>query len=129
MTVTHEEAACSYDAEPPYARTLKVLLSPLLQEEVDGFAAGFTLLPPGGGSDYARHREGEVFCVIYGEGEVKTEGCSHPVRPGTMVWCPPWDYHQLVNTGDKTMKVLWLLIPPGREDGIIELSRKREEER
>jgi quercetin dioxygenase-like cupin family protein len=125
LTVTHEKAACAYEADPPYTRTLKVLFAPSLQKEVDGFAAGYTILPPGGESDYTRHSEGEMFCVISGKGEMKGEKCSYPLRPGTMVWCPPWDYHQLVNSGNNRMKVLWLLLPPGREESIIKLCEKK----
>ena len=126
MTVIHEDAACSIDVDPPYERTLKVLLSPILQNEVNGFASGFTILPPGSESDYTGHSEGEIFCVVEGSGEVREKKNRHPIKPGSMVWCPPWDEHQLVNTGDTALKVMWILIPPGREGGIIDKSRKKE---
>jgi quercetin dioxygenase-like cupin family protein len=128
VTVIHEDAACSIDVGPPYTRTLKVLLSPILQNEVEGFASGYTILPPGSESDYTNHSEGEMFCVIEGSGEIRKNEDRHRLKPGSMVWCPPWDEHQLVNTGVKTLKVLWVLIPPGREGGIIEQSRKKEHE-
>ena len=104
----------------PHARTLEVLLSPLLQTEVEGFAAGYSILPPGSSSDLANHPEGEMFCIVAGRGEVKGEKQSYRAEEGTMAWCPPGEYHQLINRGEDILKVLWVLIPPGREAGIIE---------
>ena len=120
MTVIHEAEAYSIVVEPPHERMLKVLLSPVLQDEVEGFASGYTIIPPGGKSDYARHAEGEMFCVISGGGEVRGENSTGNLEPGSMVWCAPWDYHQLVNNGD-SMEVDGL---PGLVETVLEFGKK-----
>ena len=48
----------------PHRRELKVLLSPLLEEEVQGFSVGMTILPPGNSTSNHAH-ESEVALDLY----------------------------------------------------------------
>ena len=52
----------------PYKRTLKLLLSPILHEELKSISVGITILPPGGRSKEDNPIEGEMFYVISGIG-------------------------------------------------------------
>ena len=120
MIVAHEASAPSIQTPEPNRRTLAVLLSPLLQPQCSGVAAGLTIVPPGGQSDEHAHIEGELFYVVEGQGVIKNGNERLPLPAGTAVWCPPHDPHQLINDRQSVLKVLWVLVPPGRESGILE---------
>ncbi len=119
MIIMHESDAPSLEVEGPYKRTLKVLLSRHLDSAVDSLAAGLTTLPPGCMSDYVHHVEGEMFFIISGEGTMRVEEETVPVKPGDAIWVPTGKTHQMANPGQATMKVLWVLSPPGREVDIL----------
>lgn len=51
----------------------------------------------------------EMFFVVEGTGELRLGDAMHPVRTGDVIACPPGGpetAHQLINTGDGTLKVL-----------------------
>ena len=123
MIVVHEEKAPAMDVPEPFRRTLKVLLSPAMHPELKALASGFTILPPGGQSDDHAHMEGEMFFVISGAGRIKAGDEQAELIPGTAVWSPPGESHQLVNDGTETLKILWVLCPPGREADIVREAR------
>lgn len=119
MIVTHEKDAVVWESPEPCRRTLKVLLSPALQPQLQELALGFSILPPGGRSDEHAHVEGEAFFVISGSGRIKTPGEEAPLIPGAALWSPAGEAHQLINDGEETLKILWVLCPPGREEAIV----------
>jgi mannose-6-phosphate isomerase-like protein (cupin superfamily) len=43
-----------------------------------------------------------------------------PIEKDVAIYIPPKERHQLVNTGDETLKVLWIFSPPGPERDFIE---------
>jgi len=55
--------------------------------------------------------EEEVVYCLEGEGEVVVEGESETIRPGTFVVVPPGVLHSINNTGDVTIKLLYLFSP------------------
>ncbi len=120
MIIVHEDSAPGIDAPEPCKRTLKVLLSPALHDSLESIAAGLTIIPPGGKSDEHEHVEGEMFFVISGKGQIRVGRDREELLPGTAVWAPQGTTHQLVNTHDSVLKVLWVLCPPGRERAILE---------
>jgi quercetin dioxygenase-like cupin family protein len=123
MIVSQEENAPSVDVPHPNRRTLKVLLSPLLQEGLHALASGLTILPPGGKSDLHEHSEGEMFYVLDGGCTIVVGIDKAEMETGTAAWGPPHVLHQLMNDTEKQCRVLWVLVPPGRERAIIESSR------
>ena len=120
MIIVHEDEAPAMDVPEPFKRTLKVLLSPAMHPELKTLALGFSILPPGGKSDDCAHVEGEMFFVLSGTGRIKAGDGEAQLTPGTAVWSPPGEPHQLINDSDGTLKILWVLCPPGREAAIIE---------
>jgi len=120
MIVVHEDTAPAINVPEPYKRTLKVLLSPAIHPELQTLAVGMTILPPGGESDEHQHGEGEMFFVVSGTGCIKADKREEKLTAGTAIWAPPGDAHQLINNSSETLKVLWVLCPPGREASILE---------
>jgi quercetin dioxygenase-like cupin family protein len=119
MIIVHESTAPKLKIPKPYKRTLKVLLTPILHKEIRSIACGLTIIPPKGCSDNDSHVEGELFYVIYGRGTININGKEKKLTAGTAIWCPPHVSHFLLNNSSKTLKILWILSPPGRESAII----------
>ena len=105
----------------PHRRELKVLLSPLLEEEVQGFSVGMTILPPGNStSNHAHESEVEAWLVIQGTGKALIEGESADVTPETVIFVPPKTHHQMINTGQTELRMFWVYAPPGAEKAVLE---------
>jgi mannose-6-phosphate isomerase-like protein (cupin superfamily) len=119
MIIAHGEDAPGMEIAEPFKRTLKVLLSPLLYPGLESLAAGFSILPPGGRSEVHGHGEGELFFVCSGCGLIRVGDEEGELSPDTAVWGPPDVPHQLINNGSETLKILWILCPPGREAAIL----------
>lgn len=120
MIIAHENNAPTMKVPKPLNRTLKVLLSPTLHKELKSIACGLTILPPLGKSDETEHKEGEMFYVISGKGFIKVGEEESELTPGTAIWVPPNVFHYIFNNSKKTLKILWVLSPPGRESKIID---------
>ena len=125
MIIVDEKNAPGIEVPEPYKRELKVLLSPALHTGLDLIAAGLTILPEGGMSDEHAHEEGEMFYVVTGKGMVKVGSEEEKLSEGKAVWVEPQKSHQLINNGKNTLKVLWVLSPPGREEMILEKAKDK----
>jgi uncharacterized cupin superfamily protein len=119
MIIARENDVPAVYMEEPFRRSLKVLLSPAITPELKSIAAGLTLLPPGGSSDFTNHIEGEMFYVISGKGHIIVGDEEEDLVPGTAVWVPAGIDHQLVNSCNDYLKILWVLSPPGREVKLL----------
>ena len=129
MIIVNEKDASEVTTEGEFRRTLKVLLSPLLDRALESIAAGLTILPPGGKSDFIGHAEGEMFYVLQGEGAMRVGEQTWPITEGTAIWVGPHEVHQMINRGSGILKTLWVLSPPGRESLILEQARTGTAER
>lgn len=55
--------------------------------------------------------EEEVIYCLEGEGQIVVDGQPEPIRPGTFMAVPPGLLHSINNTGDKTIKLVYLFSP------------------
>ena len=99
MIIAREKGAPGIDVPEPNRRTLKVLLSPLLQNGLHSIASGLTILPPGGQSDLHAHGEGELFYVLSGRCRIIVGEEEEELEQGTSVWAPPGLSHHAQNHG------------------------------
>lgn len=119
MIIARAHEIQGYVALRPYERVLKVLISPDLQP-VTHIALGMTLLPPGkASSNHTHDREEETWYILSGRGEVVVDGERREVSADTVITVTPPQEHQLINTGDETLKVLWIYTPPGAERAVL----------
>ena len=73
----------------PAARTVKVLLSPLLQEGLEDFSVGVTEVPPHGEGTHHNHPDAaEVWLFFAGRGRAIVGDREYPTGPGTVVYTP-----------------------------------------
>jgi mannose-6-phosphate isomerase-like protein (cupin superfamily) len=121
MIIARSSEAKSFSTPPPHQRELKVLISPSVQDEVEGLAVGMTILPPGESSSFHAHeRECETWIIVSGRGEVRVGEERQPVEPETVIFLKPHIPHQITNTGGVPLRLFWVYTPPGGEKSILD---------
>lgn len=119
MFVVNEWEIEGFRANPPHERILKVLLSPR-RGGTKNISLGMTLLPPKKSSNYHKHEnEEEIWYVVSGKGKAIIDDKEFTIEKGVAIYVPPGSFHQLVNTSDETLKVLWIFSPPGPETPFL----------
>jgi mannose-6-phosphate isomerase-like protein (cupin superfamily) len=95
---------------------------------VEGFSHGIQVIAPGCYvRDHAHEANQEVLFFFEGEGKVVIDGGEeYPLRAGTSVYLGPYRRHTFINTGDKPLKMAWVLMPGGLEDFFQGVGRPRE---
>jgi mannose-6-phosphate isomerase-like protein (cupin superfamily) len=121
MIIVHSGDVKGLVTPDPHHRELKVLLSPLLEQEVQGLSVGMTILPPGNStSNHAHESEVEAWLVVQGTGKAVVDGESADVGPETVIFVPPKAEHQLINNGRTELRMFWVYAPPGAEKAVLE---------
>jgi mannose-6-phosphate isomerase-like protein (cupin superfamily) len=121
MIVATSGQARSFATPGPHERELKVLISPSLQEGVEGLAVGMTILPPGRSSSFHSHdEECETWIIVSGEGEVRAGDERAWVGPESVVFLPLNIKHQIINTAQEPLRMFWIYTPPGAEKSVLE---------
>ncbi len=71
---------------------------------------GVAEIGPGGANANPLHRHAapEVYYILSGEGVVSIAEVDHPVRPGATVFIPGNAWHGTRNTGDDTLRLLYV---------------------
>lgn len=76
--------------------------------EGQGFTMGVTTFPPGTSIRLHSHNTIEQVTVIEGEGLAVLNGEEVPARPYDTTQISPGELHRFVNTGETTMRILWV---------------------
>ena len=125
MIIARSSQSKSYVTPAPHKRELKVLISPGIQECVEGLAVGMTILPPGQASSYHSHdRECETWIIVSGEGEVRVGEERQSVGAETVIYLKPNVKHHIINNGKVPLRMFWVYTPPGAERSILEEKMK-----
>ncbi len=78
------------------------------------FAMGYVTLEPRGGQVPWHNQDSEeVYFIISGNGEMCLGSERRDLGAGQAVYIPPGEYHQLTNTGDAPLIMLYVYGPPG----------------
>lgn len=116
MIIVKAESVKGVSTPPPYERTLKLLLSPAVHDVDGSMSMGLVTFQPGKCSaPHAHDTEQEAWYVISGKGTIIVGDEAAEVGADSVVVSPPRLVHQIVNTGDKEMRVLWVFTPAGPE--------------
>ncbi len=79
--------------------------------ETAGMRSGMVVLPPG--ASVGRHDTGaheEQLLILEGEGELRVEGSEPlPIAAGVAAYCPPHSLHDVVNTGSKALRYIYVV--------------------
>jgi mannose-6-phosphate isomerase-like protein (cupin superfamily) len=79
-----------------------------------GFCMGHVTLDPNGGQvPWHAHTQEEVYFIIEGRGEVCLGVERRTVITGQAIYIPSGSFHQLTNTGDTPLRMIYCYAPQG----------------
>lgn len=112
--------------EPPFVRTMKILMGPDTHG-VKHLSINMVIVPPGSKSDAHSHTESEEFwIVVEGRGEVVVDDERAAIEPGMVIYAPPKSKHRILNTGQDPLIAYFLFAPPGPEKKLLDLMKEKE---
>lgn len=77
-------------------------------------------IQPGGEIGEETHAgRDQFFRVEKGKGEVWIDGHLSPIKSGHAIFVPAGARHNIVNTGDKPLRLYTLYAPPEHQDGTV----------
>lgn len=82
--------------------------------QAQNFACGFVVLEAQGGQvPWHNHEQEEVYFIVSGEGEVCLGEERREIKKGQAVYIPSEIFHQLTNTGQEPMEMIYIYGPAG----------------
>jgi mannose-6-phosphate isomerase-like protein (cupin superfamily) len=85
--------------------------------EAEAFSVGYVTLEPHGGQvPWHNQRQEEVYFIAAGTGEMCLGEERRTVTAGQAVYIPPGVFHQLTNTGDEPLVMIYVYGPAGDVD-------------
>lgn len=98
----------------PARRRTQNLVGGLSPIQASTFSMGFVTLEPGGGQvPWHNQDQEEIYFIVEGQGEMCLGEERQTVSGGHAVYIPPGIFHQLTNTGDQPMKMIYCYGPAG----------------
>jgi mannose-6-phosphate isomerase-like protein (cupin superfamily) len=73
------------------------------------------------------HKLDQFFRVEEGVGEAVLDGVRTPIKAGFAVLVPAGAKHNIINTGDRPLKLYTLYAPPNHRDGVVHLTKAQAE--
>ena len=116
MKIIHENDAAGDTFPPPNARTVRHIVAPWTMESEHLWVGTSTVEPGNRTNSHAHDRNEEVFYCVSGTGEIIVDGEKRDYSPGTVVFCPPGSYHQIINTGETPLKSVCSVSPPFEQE-------------
>lgn len=115
VLVVKSEEVKGIEVPPPYRRTIKILVSPEIQN-VQSIAIGMVSLPPGSEGDLHVHNESdEYWIVVDGRGVLKIGNERIDLSIGTITLAPKGVEHQIFSNPDTPLAAYFLYMPSGPE--------------
>jgi mannose-6-phosphate isomerase-like protein (cupin superfamily) len=98
----------------PAGRRTQNLAGGVAPIQARNFSMGKVTLDPNGGQvPWHNHEQEEVYFVLEGRGEMCLGDECQPVRGGQMVYIPSGVFHQLTNTGETPLQMIYCYGPAG----------------
>ena len=98
----------------PARRQTQNLVGGVSPLQAASFCMGYvTLEPEGGQVPWHNHAQEEVYVVLEGSGEMCVGAERQTVSSGQAIYIPSNTFHQLTNTGDTPLKMLYCYGPAG----------------
>ena len=98
----------------PAGRCTRNLVGGASPVQARNFCMGYVTLDPGGGQvPWHNQEQEEIYFIVEGAGEMCLGGERRSVHAGQIVFIPPGVHHQLTNTGDRPMIMIYCYGPAG----------------
>jgi quercetin dioxygenase-like cupin family protein len=89
---------------------MRMLIGP--QEEAPNFHMRQFEVQPGGHTPHHTHDFEHEILVLDGQGTVKSEQGDWPIKDGDVIFVPPNEKHQFINTGSEPLQFICLVPTP-----------------
>ncbi|MEW6047570.1 MAG: dimethylsulfonioproprionate lyase family protein [Bacillota bacterium] len=99
--------------EFPAGRRTRVLVGAGGPLQAQHFVEGYVSIRPGGGVPAHEHPQEEVYLILSGNGTIRVGHETRTVEGVTAVYIPPGVEHELRNTGETEMIMVFTYAPPG----------------
>ena len=111
----------------PYQRHIKIMLAPDKRDAPE-ITFSHAIIYPKSKTDYHKHDRPELILIISGRGISICDGNEIPIEPDMALWVRAGEMHQVINTGEETMKLATVFIPGYKSkdlmDGILDAAKK-----
>lgn len=98
----------------PARRLTQNLVGGVSPVQATSFCMGYVTLEPRGGQvPWHNHEQEEVYVILEGEAEMCLDEERQTLRAGQAVYIPPFSFHQLTNTGDRPVRMMYCYGPAG----------------
>jgi mannose-6-phosphate isomerase-like protein (cupin superfamily) len=98
----------------PARRRTQNLVGGVSPIQATHFSIGHVTLEPRGGQvPWHNQEQEEIYFIVEGSGEMCLGGEKQAVRAGQAVYIPPRVFHQLTNTSEAPMRMLYCYGPAG----------------
>ena len=98
----------------PARRHTKNLAGGASPIRAEHFCMGVAVLDPMGGQvPWHNHAQEEIYFILEGEGEICVGEDRRLIAAGQAVFIPPDEFHQLTNTGEHPLRMLYCYAPAG----------------
>jgi mannose-6-phosphate isomerase-like protein (cupin superfamily) len=98
----------------PARRRTQNLVGGMSPIQATAFAMGNVTLEPNGGQvPWHNQDQEEVYFIVEGTGEMCLGDERRPISAGQAAFIPPHVFHQLTNTGDTPMRMIYVYGPAG----------------
>jgi mannose-6-phosphate isomerase-like protein (cupin superfamily) len=98
----------------PARRHTKNLIGGAAPIQANNFAMGNVVLEPKGGQvPWHNQEQEEIYFIVEGEGEMCLGEERRTLTAGQAVYIPSGVYHQLTNTGETPLRMIYCYGPPG----------------
>src|SRR3954447_20236931 len=98
----------------PARRRTQNLVGGMSPIQASSFAMGMVTLEPNGGQvPWHNQKQEEIYFIVEGTGEMCLGNERQTVTAGQAVFIPSGVFHQLTNTGDQPLKMIYCYAPAG----------------
>ena len=115
----------------PYKRHIKVMLTPD-KRNVPEITFSHAIIYPHSQTDYHSHDRPELILIVSGRGISVCDGKETPIEPDMALWVKAGEMHQVINTGDESIKLATVFVPgyTAKEnlDRIVQAAEKAKRE-
>jgi len=113
--------------DPPCERSLQILFSPQVDENVENFTALMsTIAPHSGQTGTHTHPVDELIYIITGRGEGEEDGKTFIIEPGTIIYAKAGVPHNCKNYSDETMQMFCIYVSALPDEAVERIIKNSE---
>ena len=113
--------------QEPYKRHIKVMLAPDTRD-VPEITFSHAIIYPKSRTDYHTHDRPELILIVAGRGVSVCDGVETAVEPDMALWVKAGEMHQIINTGEESIKLATVFVPGYTSEENLDRIRKAAEE-